>query len=113
MSNYEAIKEKLLQRKDELERGMSQLYKEQVSEDQVLDTGDQAVSSSLEDIKIALHDKRLHEYQMVMKALEMIDNGTYGICIECGNPIAEKRLMLFPNSTRCLVCQEALEEKGG
>ena len=47
---------------------------------------------------------------MINNALEMIDNGTYGICTECGNPISEKRLMLFPNATRCLACQEALEE---
>ncbi len=110
MSNFEQVKQQLLHRKAELEVAMSLLYKEKVSDDQVQDTGDQALSSSLEEIKISLHNNELDEYQMINKALEMIDNGTYGICTECGNPISEKRLLLFPNATRCLACQEALEE---
>lgn len=110
MANLEGIKKELLERKQKLEEAMSMLYKEKVSDDQVQDTGDQALSSSLEEIKISLHNNELDEYQMVMRALEMIDNGTYGICSECGNPISERRLQLFPNSTRCLACQEALEE---
>ena len=110
MSNIEAIKVQLHNRKQELEKAMALLYREKVSDDQVQDTGDQALSSSLEEIKISLHNNELDEYQMVMKALDMIDAGTYGVCTECGNSISERRLMLFPNATRCLACQEALEE---
>lgn len=113
MNTIETIKHKLLDRKQELEEAMSLLYKEKVSDDQVQDTGDQALSSSLEEIKISLHNNELDEYQMIMKALEMIDAGTYGVCSECGNPISERRLLLFPNATRCLACQEALEEGKG
>jgi DnaK suppressor protein len=110
VSNLEQIKNQLLDRKQELETQMATLYKEKITDDQVQDTGDQALSSSLEEIKISLHNNELDEYQMIMRALEMIDNGTYGVCSECSNPISEKRLMLFPNATRCLACQEALEE---
>jgi DnaK suppressor protein len=110
VSNLEVIKDKLLIRKQELEQALSQLYREKVTDDQVQDTGDQALSSTLEEIKISLHNNERDEYNMILRALEMIDNGTYGVCIECGNPISEKRLMLFPNATRCLACQEALEE---
>jgi DnaK suppressor protein len=110
VSNIEKIKHQLLHRKQELEEAMALLYKEKVSDDQVQDTGDQALSSSLEEIKISLHNNELDEYQMIMKALDMISAGTYGICTECSNPISERRLMLFPNATRCLACQEALEE---
>ncbi len=110
MSNLETIKKQLHKRKQELEEAMALLYKEKVSDDQVQDTGDQALSSSLEEIKISLHNNELDEYQMIMKALEMIDNGSYGVCTECNNPISERRLVLFPNATRCLACQEALEE---
>lgn len=110
MSNNFAIpRKKLLERKQELEQALSTLYKEKVSDDQVQDTGDQALSSELEDLKISLHNNEQVEYQMVVRALEMIDNGTYGVCVQCGNMISEKRLLLIPNATRCLVCQEALE----
>lgn len=110
MSNYEEIRKKLIARKQELEAALTRLYKEKITEDQVLDTGDQAMSSNLEELKISLHHNELDEYKRVLKALEMIDKGVYGICTECGKPISEKRLQLFPNATRCLVCQEALEE---
>lgn len=110
MSDIEVIKERLLTRKTELEEQLAQLYREQVTDTAVPDTGDQALSSTIEDLRISLHDNELNEYNMIIKALERIENGTYGICIECGNPISEKRLALFPNATRCLACQEALEE---
>lgn len=110
MSNVQVVKERLLVRKQQLEEAMALLYKEKVSDDQVQDTGDQALSSSLEEIKISLHNNELDEYQMVMKAIDMIDQGTYGVCIDCGNAISERRLALFPNATRCLACQEAMEE---
>ena len=110
MSNIDLIKQKLIERKSELEVILSSLYKDKVSDDLVQDTGDQALSSTLEDLKISLHNTELGEYKNVLKALSRIEEGTYGICIDCEKPISEKRLMSFPNSTRCLACQEALEE---
>lgn len=109
MSNLEIIKEKLISRKKELENELSGIYKEKVTENSVQDLADQALASSLEDIKISLHNSNLDEYNMIIKTLKMIENGTYGICINCGKKISEKRLLLFPNSTRCLICQENLE----
>ncbi len=41
----------------------------------------------------------------------MIVDGTYGICIDCCQPISEKRLKSYPNATRCLSCQEVVEER--
>lgn len=109
MSNLQSIKKKLLSRKKDLETTLFQDYKgKQV--DEVQDTADQAFSSSLEDISISLHNNELEEYNMIRKALDMIESGTYGICSECNNPISEKRLMMYPNATRCVSCQEALEE---
>jgi DnaK suppressor protein len=110
LNNVEEIKAKLLERKIELEHALSLMYKEKVSDDQVQDTGDQALYSTLEELKISLHNNELDTYQRIVRALDMIDKGVYGICIECSNPISEKRLSRFPDATRCLVCQEAFEE---
>ncbi len=107
--NIEEIKKQLLERKKELDRDLGELYKPTNFSD-VQDVGDQALSSSMETIKISLQDAELDEYNRIAKALEMIEEGTYGICVDCGQPISEKRLKLFPNATRCLKCQELLEE---
>lgn len=110
MKNLETIKEKLHKRKLELEEALPLVYKEKVTDDQVQDTADQALTSSLEGVKISLHDNELDEYQMVLRALDRIDKGEYGNCAECGSAISERRLAMFPNATRCLKCQEAYEE---
>lgn len=108
--DLEKIKRVLLERKQEFEEELARLYKEKFSDDQVQDPGDQAVSSTMELLRSSMQDTRLAEYNRIVKALEMIENGTYGICIDCHEPISEKRLKLFPNATRCLACQELFEE---
>jgi RNA polymerase-binding protein DksA len=44
-------------------------------------------------------------------ALERIDNGSYGICESCGQPIGKMRLMAFPRATLCLSCKQREERR--
>lgn len=104
------VKSELMARKSELEQEMVSLYQEKFSDDQVQDVGDQALTSTMESLRSSLHDTKMDEYNRLVKALEMIEDGTYGICADCQLPISEKRLKSFPNATRCLACQEAFEE---
>lgn len=110
--NFEIIKKELLERKIELEQEMTRLNQEKFADDQVQDAGDQALSSTMEALKQSFHDARREEYRRIVQALQMIEEGTYGICIDCQLPISEKRLKSYPNATRCLACQEAYEEVG-
>ena len=43
------------------------------------------------------------------EALHRIDEGTYGVCVACGNRILEERLRALPEAARCNRCQEELE----
>jgi DnaK suppressor protein len=47
----------------------------------------------------------------VLQALKRIDEGTYGRCVVCGNPIPEKRLEAIPWAVRDIKCEQALEQK--
>ena len=47
----------------------------------------------------------------VLRALKRIDEGTYGICVACGNPIPEKRLEAIPWASRDVKCEQALEQR--
>ena len=47
----------------------------------------------------------------VQRALGRIEDGTYGYCIVCGQPIPEKRLEALPWATRCLKDEAQLEER--
>ncbi|MCL4443075.1 MAG: TraR/DksA C4-type zinc finger protein [Actinobacteria bacterium] len=42
--------------------------------------------------------------QQVSDALAKLDNGTYGICESCGNPIEEARLEAKPTARQCIAC---------
>jgi RNA polymerase-binding protein DksA len=44
-------------------------------------------------------------------ALERIDDGTYGVCENCGQPIGKNRLMAFPRATLCLTCKQREERR--
>ena len=107
------IKEQLLHRKWELEEKLTSLSKEQLSDGQVQDPGDQALTATMESLRMSLQDAEVEEYRGIMRALERIKEGEYGICADCGNPISEKRLSSFPGTMRCLACQEKFEEKQG
>jgi len=107
----EKIKLVLLARQKELEETIAQLQAEGEKNDQVQDQADQALSSAFETLKSSLHNNEYEEYKMIERALEMVDAGTYGMCVDCQQPISEKRLQSYPNATRCLPCQEAAEEE--
>ena len=43
--------------------------------------------------------------QYLNRALDMIDNGTFGICVECEKLINKERLMEVPHTTNCFSCK--------
>ena len=109
--NLDAIKDALIERRNEIEEQLQHLYREKITDGQVQDPGDQALSSTMETLRNSLQDAELMEYNRIVQALEKIKAGTYGVCIDCGEDISEKRLNSYPNAARCIVCQEAFEEK--
>lgn len=109
MSNLANIKQQLLTRKQELQLELSRMSEDQVRPEMVQDPIDQAMLSNIEELNISIQKNERDEYEMVNKALEMIDAGTYGICTDCGSNVSEKRLQMYPNATRCIACQETHE----
>ena len=45
------------------------------------------------------------------RALLRIDDGSYGVCESCGQPIGKMRLMAFPRATLCLSCKQREERR--
>jgi len=106
---FDDIKTKLLERKKELEEMLTTLAQDKITDDQVQDLGDQVSSATLETLRNSLETTEIEEYNRLLGALDALNKGTYGICIDCEQPIAEKRLSVYPNASRCLACQEASE----
>jgi DnaK suppressor protein len=94
--------------KDEIAKYVSGENRQLV--DTALDDGDWAVVDISEDInlrRLATHRKALHD---IDEALRKIEEGSYGICEECGEPIGEKRLSVLPAATLCVICQGNKEQ---
>ena len=52
----------------------------------------------------------LHAQQeRIREALERLDAGTYGACVDCGQPLPEERLEVRPEAARCVSCQQKVE----
>lgn len=47
---------------------------------------------------------------LVNNALQRLEDGTYGQCLQCRQPIAPKRLEALPWAERCVICEEQLEQ---
>jgi RNA polymerase-binding protein DksA len=57
---------------------------------------------------LALRDRSRIELSRVEAALRSIDDGTYGTCTNCGNPIAAERLEAIPWAPTCIDCARKL-----
>lgn len=71
------------------------------------------VSSELAeaDREEALADAADNRREEALAALARLDAGTYGLCLDCGQPIVEERLLFRPEAARCLADQEAFEAR--
>ena len=49
----------------------------------------------------------------ILNALGKMEDGSYGICEECGDEIPIKRLMAIPDARCCIACQTELEQDEG
>jgi DnaK suppressor protein len=70
---------------------------------------DHAQEEAVNDEMIALDERSRQQVQAIQAALTRIEEGTYGDCARCGEPINPKRLEMLPMTQLCVRCQEQLE----
>jgi DnaK suppressor protein len=58
---------------------------------------------------LALRDRALQHLEQVDAALRRLDEGSYGRCIRCGQPIAPERLEALPWAAHCITCQTVVD----
>jgi len=75
-----------------------------------LDDGDWSVIDLSEDISLRQLSAHRETLQKIDEALRKLNEGTYGLCEECGEPINEGRLKVMPFAIYCIDCQERLEQ---
>ena len=75
------------------------------------ETDDWGVGDELAARDIAEARQQLAALADVEGALGRMAAGSYGECVDCGEPIATARLKAYPAATRCIECQGALEKR--
>ncbi|NOY52040.1 MAG: RNA polymerase-binding protein DksA [Deltaproteobacteria bacterium] len=110
---FEKIKKGLVRKKQLILEGAneaitSQLVKEK---ENLPELGDQASAEIDNNFLLRLKGREKKLLAKIDQALERIDNGTFGICEECGQAIGLKRLEARPVTTMCIECKTDQEEK--
>ena len=79
--------------------------------EQVADIADDALQSYDRQLMMGLGEKEFGKLRLVEEAIEKIDEGQYGICLECEELISEERLTVVPFASHCVDCLEKIEKK--
>jgi DnaK suppressor protein len=111
--DVEKYRRALLAKKDEisLELVKNKDAGQESSDEATQDIADKATSSYTKEFLFSLSDSERTLVQQIEKALARIDDGAFGTCTHCGNPLLERRLDAVPWTPYCVDCME-LSEKG-
>jgi DnaK suppressor protein len=77
--------------------------------EQTPDALDQTQSAAERDLVVSLLNRETKTYRRVERALKRMQDGTYGVCLACDEPISAKRLRAVPWAEFCFGCQTRLD----
>ena len=82
-------------------------------DDSVKDAGDMSVQDVNQDTALRMGERESQMVADIDQALLRIEEGTYGVCQQCGAPIDERRLQAVPTARYDAPCQAAIEMSEG
>jgi len=74
------------------------------------DIVDRANNAYNRELSFSISDAERHLLLQVDEAIARIDNGNFGRCTHCGEPLAKPRIEAIPWARLCINCQELLEQ---
>ena len=101
----------LVEKKEEILKNAQKTLDEDMALDQddLADEMDLASSEYIQSFTFRLRGREQVFLNKIDKALEKINEGTFGICEECDEAISVKRLEARPETTLCIRCKEDQE----
>ena len=103
MADHQALRRQLEQKRQEILQRLNEIQATWHRPVDV-DLEEQSLELENEDVLAELDREGMAELNRIDRALERMDNGTYGVCRLCGAPIAEERLAALPETDVCQVC---------
>lgn len=105
----------LRQRQAELRAMLQQAAGASIAGDnppEVMDFKDVAAEETRAVVDEAAYAHAAGELDQVAAALRRVDEGSYGLCEDCGEAIDERRLRALPATAFCTACQTIHERPG-
>ncbi len=109
----EILEQKKKEVLEDIKKGLEDQFR---SEREIGDIVDMSTDEILRTFEMRIRDREAKYLKKIEKALQKIEEGTYGICEKCGNCIQYERLKLRPVAELCIKCkleQEQIEKKFG
>ena len=106
--NEQTYRDALVKKRDEIQGtgGIKPLQASMDNNTRQGDMADQASGNNEVHIQLKLKQTDAKILQAIDEALNRIEAGTYGVCRDCGEPIAEARLNAIPWTRSCITCKE-------
>ncbi len=76
-----------------------------------LDQADLGATTFERDHELSVLISERDKIAQIDRAVARIDDGSYGQCESCGQPIGKMRLMAFPRATLCMTCKQREERR--
>lgn len=106
------FKKLLNERIDELMKGAGRTVSEMAGEEEVFaDPNDRASQESERNLELRIRERERKLIFKMREALQRIEEGTFGICEECEEPISLQRLKARPVTTYCIECKTREEKR--
>ncbi len=89
----------------------AETYSRERDSEATQDPADMAANAYNKELLFSMSNNDRILLEMIDEALVRIESGDYGECVNCGEPVQEKRLEAVPWARYCLKCQD-LQERG-
>lgn len=103
MADTKSVREELSSQAERLRRRIESIQEAERAETAEGQTNDAHLWENA-DLRADELDEAMAELRETDAALSRIDEGTYGVCVTCGNAISEERLELLTATTVCASC---------
>ena len=106
-----SYQDKLMQRRESLlgQVQAAEAYSRERDAEATQDPADMAANAYTKELLMSMSTNDRQLLQSIDTALGRIDDGDYGKCANCGQPIQEKRLEAVPWARHCIRCQDLIE----
>jgi len=109
IANLRTVRQTLETKRQELLSGTSN--RDEILIEKAADDFDRLQQQLNREVAIDNLDRTSKLLKNVQAAIVRITDGTFGVCLNCEEPISEKRLKALPWAAYCLACQEQIDRE--